>query len=149
MKLVVTTPLAIVVEVEDIRHLRAEDESGSFGIRPGHADFLTALAVSVLTWRDRAGGEHHVAVRGGVLEVQGGRTVAIASREAVAGDDLQWLEKEVLAGFHRRLDEERTARIDSHRLYLNAIRQIYRYLRPEAGAGGGPPPSGPRAGASQ
>ncbi len=149
MKLVVTTPLAIVVEVEDIRHLRAEDESGSFGIRPGHADFLTALAVSVLTWRDGAGGEHHVAVRGGVLEVQDGRTVAVASREAVAGDDLQWLEKEVLTSFHRRLEEERAARIDSHRLYLNAIRQIYRYLRPEAAAGGGPPLSGPRAGASQ
>ena len=35
-------------------HLRAEDDTGAFGILPGHADFLTVLAVSVVTWRDDA-----------------------------------------------------------------------------------------------
>ena len=54
MRLTVTTPLAIVVEADDVAHLRAEDETGAFGILPGHADFLTALAVSVVTWRDSA-----------------------------------------------------------------------------------------------
>ena len=58
MKLNVSTPLAIVVDVDDLAYLRAEDETGAFGILPGHADFLTALAVSVLTWRDRTGIEH-------------------------------------------------------------------------------------------
>ena len=46
MKLSVATPLALVVEADDVRHLRAEDDTGAFGILPGHADFLTALAVS-------------------------------------------------------------------------------------------------------
>ena len=69
MNLTVTTPLAIVAEADDVAHLRAEDETGAFGILSGHADFLTALAVSVVTWRDRRGTEHHVAVRGGMLEV--------------------------------------------------------------------------------
>ncbi|HLN22636.1 MAG TPA: F0F1 ATP synthase subunit epsilon, partial [Patescibacteria group bacterium] len=72
MKLTVSTPLALLVEAEDVQAVRAEDDSGSFGILPGHADFLTALGVSVMTWRDHAGGEHHVALRGGVLEVIGG-----------------------------------------------------------------------------
>jgi F-type H+-transporting ATPase subunit epsilon len=31
--------------------LRAEDASGSFGILPGHAPFLTALAISIVSWR--------------------------------------------------------------------------------------------------
>ena len=44
MRLTVTTPLAIVAEADDVAHLRAEDDTGAFGILPGHADFLTALA---------------------------------------------------------------------------------------------------------
>jgi F-type H+-transporting ATPase subunit epsilon len=131
MRLIVTTPLAIVVETDDVAHLRAEDETGAFGILPGHADFLTALTVSVASWRDNRGAEHHVAVRGGMLEVRGGDTIAIASPEAVSGDDLHHLESEVLARFRRQLGEEQVARTDAQRLYLAAIRQIVRFLRME------------------
>jgi F-type H+-transporting ATPase subunit epsilon len=131
MRLTVTTPLAIVVDTDDVAHLRAEDPTGAFGILTGHADFLTALTVSVASWRDRAGKEHHVALRGGMLEVRGGNTIAIASREAVADDDLVHLETEVIARFRRQLAEERDARADAERLYLAAIRQISRFLRPE------------------
>jgi len=131
MKLLVTTPLAVITDVDDVRHLRAEDETGAFGILPGHADFLTALSLSVVSWRDATGAEHHLAVRGGMLEVRGGTDISIATREAVVGDDLHRLETEVLASFRRRGDEERTARTDAQRLYLAAIRQICRFLRPE------------------
>jgi F-type H+-transporting ATPase subunit epsilon len=134
MKLSVATPLAIVVEVVDVTHLRAEDDSGAFGILPGHADFLTALSLSVVTWRDEAGREHHVALRGGTLEVRGGDTIRIATREAVADDDLSRLEKQVLASFRRRTAEEAKARLDAQRLYLAAIRQICRFLNPERSA---------------
>jgi F-type H+-transporting ATPase subunit epsilon len=130
VNLTVTTPLAIIVEADDVAHLRAEDETGAFGILSGHADFLTALAVSVVSWRDRRGTEHHVAVRGGMLEVRGGQTIAIATPEAVCGDDLHLLESEVLARFRRQLEEEQAARVDAQRLYLAAIRQICRLLRP-------------------
>ena len=51
----------------------------------------------MVSWRDDRGAEHHVAVRGGMLEVRGGDTIAIATPEAVAGDDLHRLETEVLA----------------------------------------------------
>ena len=131
MILSVTTPLAIVIDVSDVAHLRAEDDTGAFGILPGHADFLTALSVSVASWRDDRGFEHHVAVRGGMLEVRDGDAIAIATPEAVPGDDLHRLESEVLANFRRQLDEEQAARTDAQRLYLTAIRQIARYLRAE------------------
>lgn len=130
MKLTITTPLALVVERDDVVHLRAEDETGAFGVLDHHADFLTALVVSVVTWRDRSGAEHHVAVRGGMLEVRSGDTIAIATPEAVLDDDLHRLESEVLARFRRALAEEQGARIDAQRLYLAAIRQIYRLIRP-------------------
>jgi len=131
VKLTVTTPLAIVVDADDVTHLRAEDETGAFGILPGHADFLTALAVSVASWRDARGAEHHVAVRGGMLEVRGGEAITIAAPEAVTGDDLRQLESEVLARFHRQLAGEQAAHSDAQRLYLAAIRQIVRFLRAE------------------
>jgi F-type H+-transporting ATPase subunit epsilon len=131
MNLTVTTPLAIVSKAENVAHVRAEDDTGAFGILRGHADFLTALAISVVSWRDDRGAEHHIAVRGGMLAVSGGDTITVATREAVADDDLHRLESEVLASFHRRSEEEVTARIDAQRLYLAAIRQIYRFLRPE------------------
>jgi F-type H+-transporting ATPase subunit epsilon len=130
VKLTVATPLAVVVDAGNVAHVRAEDDSGAFGILPGHADFLTALAVSVVGWRDADGGEHYVAVRGGMLEVRGGDEIAVATPEAVAGDDLHRLEAEVLVRFRRQLAEEQAARTDAQRLYLAALRQIVRYLRP-------------------
>jgi F-type H+-transporting ATPase subunit epsilon len=131
MRLSVATPLAIVIEASYVAHLRAEDDTGTFGILPGHADFLTALAVSVASWQDDRGIEHHVALRGGMLEVRDGDAIAIATPEAVAGDDLQRLETEVLARFRRQLVEEQAVRTDAQRLYLAAIRQIARFLRAE------------------
>lgn len=143
MKLSVTTPLAVIADVDDVAHLRAEDETGSFGILPGHADFLTALSLSVVSWRDMNGVEHHLAVSGGMLEVRGGGTVTIATREAVSGDDLHRLETEVLAAFRRRREEEQAARTDAQKLYLAAVRQICRFLRPERtpAVRGGPSPA--------
>jgi F-type H+-transporting ATPase subunit epsilon len=132
VNLTVTTPLAIAAEAVDVAHLRAEDETGAFGILPGHADFLTALPISVVTWRDREGKEHHIAVRGGMLQITGGKEIEIATREAVPGDDLQQLQSEVLDRFRRQLAEEQTAHADAERLYLAAIRRIYETLRPHS-----------------
>ncbi len=132
MKLTIATPLAIIVESDAIAHLRAEDETGAFGILPGHADFLTALSVSVASWRDRDGIEHHAALRGGMLEVREGDEIAIATREAIVSDDLHHLETEVLATFRRGMEDERVARTDAQRLYLAAIRQICRFVRSES-----------------
>lgn len=143
MKLVITTPTAVAVSAENMVSLRAEDDSGWFGILPGHADFLTALAVSVVSWREIEEGrpvaagdvrssrrERYCAVRGGVLTVRGGDTVAIATREAVAGDDLERLEDEVLERFRSEADAEASARTGAARLHLAAVQRLMGYLRP-------------------
>jgi F-type H+-transporting ATPase subunit epsilon len=130
MKLVVITPTEVPLDEEAVRHIRAEDQSGAFGIEPGHANFLTTLVVCVVRWRDRRGDEHYVAVRGGVLRVRGGEVVEIATREAVVNDDLGHLHSEVLASMRQNADTERSARSGVLRLEHAAIRQIYRYLRP-------------------
>ena len=137
MRLRIITPLLVVVDEDGIRALRAEDATGSFGILPGHADFLTRLAISVVRW-ERAGGiRHYCAVRRGVLSVSAGRDIAIATREAVPGGDLATLDKTVLNRFRADIEEERTEHVESTRLQLNAIRQIMRHLRLGSRAGTG------------
>jgi F-type H+-transporting ATPase subunit epsilon len=127
------TPLSVVVD-EEIDNLRAEDTSGSFGIRPGHAPFLTALAISILIWQ-KAEAERFCALRGGVMTVTGGTTIAIATREAVAGDNLTTLDTEVLARFQSDADEERIEHVETMRLQLHTIRRMISRLQPAAGMG--------------
>jgi len=136
MELVITTPASVAARVGDVAHLRAEDASGAFGILPGHADLLTALSVSVVSWRCTDGREGHCAVRGGVLTVSEGTRIAVATREAVVGDDLHALEHEVLARFRRAREDEGEARTGARRLHLAAVRHILAYLRPERRAAG-------------
>lgn len=130
MRLSIVTPLAVAVAEDGILALRAEDGSGGFGIMPGHADFLTSLAVAVVDWKRADGTRHYCAVRGGMLSVTEGRDIAIATREAVPGDDLLTLQDVVLARFRADLDSERKARADVTGLQIAAIRQIMRRLKP-------------------
>lgn len=142
MRLVVTTPRALVLEAGDVAAVRAEDESGSFGVLPGHADFLTVLPVSVLSWIDSAGAAHNVALRRGVLRVSGGATVFVAAREAVAGGALEELETAVLERFRAAEREEASARVATERLHLATMRALHRYLGARSGYGHAAPDGG-------
>lgn len=122
------TPASIVVDAGDAAYVRAEDETGAFGILEGHADFLTVLIPCVVTWRDRGGRERHVAVRGGVLAVRGRHLVEIATREAVGEETLQALGESVLARFREEAETEEQARCSAAQLQAATIRQLQRYL---------------------
>ncbi len=137
MRLLITTPTAVVVDDLNVTAVRAEDETGSFGILDRHADFLTVLTVSVVAWHRADGRQRYCAVRRGVLRVEDGSEVAVATREAIVGDDLDHLEQVVLAQLRSAIDTERAARTESLQLQMKAIRQIIRYLRPERIVGGG------------
>ena len=130
MRLRITTPLTLVVDEDAVQVVSAEDASGGFGIQPHHADFLTSLAVGVVSWKDQTGTRHYCAVHGGVLTVTNGRDVAITTREAIRGDDLAVLDQAVLDRFGADAEAERAGRVDSTKLQLRAIREIVRHLRP-------------------
>jgi F-type H+-transporting ATPase subunit epsilon len=135
----ITMPTALVAELDDVLHVRAEDASGAFGILRRHADFLTVLETSVVSWRRAKGAEGHCAVRSGILTVSGGERIAIATREAVLGDDLVHLESEVLEAFRCKTAEEQSAQAGSARLQVAAMRRIFDYLRPQRDGGKRPP----------
>lgn len=130
MKLVITEPMRLVADYADIASLRAEDESGGFGILPGHADLLTVLPPSVVSWRHQDERSGCCAVRGGIMTVRDGTSVSIATRQAQLGQDLDQLEHAVLDRFRAEADAERVARVAEMRLHVAAIRKIIEALRP-------------------
>ncbi len=128
MKLTVATPTRMVVETDDARHVRAEDATGAFGIRPGHADFVTTLPVSVVTWRNGQDHEHFVVVGGGVFMVEDGRHVQIVTRRAVTDDEIDRLGDRALADFRETMEAETESRTAVNRLHAVTMRQIQRVL---------------------
>ena len=134
LHLTVTTPAQILVDSGDVAAVRAEDESGSFGILPGHAYLLTALVPSVVRWRTADGSTHFCAVRGGVFTVSAGRNVSVACREGVLGDSLEDLEAKVRTLRAQQIEADRKARVEQVRLHALAVRQLLRYLRPSPAA---------------
>lgn len=123
------------IDADDVRAVRAEDASGAFTLWPGHADFITVLGAGVLSWR--CGDEavwRHCALRGGVLTVHGGREVAVAAREAVAGDDLAALRQQVRERLRQRQQQEDDSRREQRALELRVLREL---LRSAHDGGGG------------
>lgn len=135
MRLRIITPLAVVVDEDAIAAICAEDDSGSFGVLARHADFLTSLSVSVVNWKRADGTRRYCAVRRGMFSVTAGKDVAVATREAIAGDDLATLDATVLARFRAEIEQERSERFASTQLQLNAIRRIVSQIQP-SGSGG-------------
>jgi F-type H+-transporting ATPase subunit epsilon len=131
LKLRIVTPLAVIAEA-DFTSLRAEDASGGFGILQGHAAFLTALTISIVSWRQGAV-ETFCALRGGTLVVTGGTTVTITTREAVLGTDLATLDAEVLARFRTEGEAERTEHVETMQLQINVIRRMVSRLQRNSG----------------
>lgn len=135
MKLTIVTPLSIDVEEDGVLSVTAEDESGGFGILPGHADFVTALTICVVSWKRADSSWRHCAIRGGSLTICEGESVVVTSREAIPGDDLDSLDNVVLARFVTEADAEKNEHTDSTRTQLAAIRQIVRNLHAAGTAG--------------
>ena len=131
MKLSITSVATTMSLEQDVVSLRAIDASGYFGIRRGHADFLTVLDIGVISWVAADGRENYCAARGGILRVKDGNYVEIVSREAIIDDDLTRLESSIIGEFHRRDEAERSVRFESRRLELQMVKEIMRYLRPE------------------
>lgn len=143
LSLTISTPMEVIVNAVPVVTVRAEDDSGGFGLLPGHTDVLTALPASVVRWRDLDGRSHFCAIRAGLLTLTGGTRVAIACRDAILGDDLQALEEDVRRLRAAQAEADRRVRVEQMRLHAQAVRQMMRFLRPDMPNTFGHPPSAP------
>ena len=137
MRLLITDPLAVVADRTDVTSLRAEDESGGFGILTGHADLADRVA--------GLGGVLAACGRRGLLRRAARR--AVRARRAghrhrheggaCAATTSTTLEASVLVRFRAEAEAERTGRVDEHAAAApSAIRRIVEALRPDAPDGG-------------
>ena len=124
MHLVLSSLGTVLVDAAGVRSVRAQDATGSFGLWPGHEDLLAVLSVGLLSWRDAQDAWHWCAVRSGVLTLQRGCELQIASREAVLGDDPAQLERTVLEQLRQRQQTEDHARRESHQIEVQLLRQL-------------------------
>lgn len=138
MTLVISTPLEVVLRADGVRSVRAEDESGSFGVWPGHVPLLTVLRACVLHWRRAEGPWSYCALRGGVMTTDRDGRIAIACRKAIPGTDLAALQGSIARQTEIEEDAARTARIRQAQMHTQAIRQIMRHI-----SGGGGPAADP------
>jgi len=131
MKLRVLMPSQVVME-EDVVHVTVEGLTGSLGIRPGHAPLVTALVQGILSARLPGGRQRHVALDGGVMLVNAD-LVEVVSRQAVAGDDLDSLEKTALAQFQKEAQEQQANYIAFEKMRIRFMRSILEFERAEGG----------------
>lgn len=131
MRLTVITPACVLVDQADVAAIRAEDASGQFGILPQHADFLTTLTVSVLSWRGADGATTYAALRGGVLTVERGE-VRVTTPEAVLASSLDSLAADTLD----RLARDQAAEQRTHQVVARCEQQILAELAHEVRQGG-------------
>jgi len=136
LHLSIVTPSARLVDAPSVQSVRSEDQSGSFGILPGHADFLTVLVPTVVRWREQ-GEAHYCIVDGGVFTVRDGRDVAIACRQGKVGANVEELIEDVARMRMDALDASRRARVEEMRLHARAVRQLMRLMRGDGGAAPG------------
>jgi F-type H+-transporting ATPase subunit epsilon len=135
LALTIATPSRVLVDEAGIASLRAEDESGGFGVLPGHADLVSALPSSVVRWRGPKGPWRYCVVGDAVFAVTGGARVDIACRSGLVGDDLDALMGQAEASRAAELDAARRARVEQTRLHAQAIRRLMRLLHPGAPEG--------------
>ena len=106
MKLRILVPRRVLL-CEEATKIIAESPSGSFCLLPRHVDFFTALVPGVLTFTQTGGEEVFVAVDEGLL-VKQGNDVLVSTRQAIRGENLGDLQREVREVF-ASLDEREKA----------------------------------------
>lgn len=122
MNLKVALPATVLVD-EPVRKIVVEAENGSFGILPRHIDFVAALVPGVLTYVDAEGRERFLGIDEATL-IKCGDEVMISARNAVEGDDLSNLRRQVEAAFILLDERERSARSALARLEAGIARRF-------------------------
>ncbi len=136
LHLKIATPARVVIDSAAVRSVRAMDDSGSFGILPGHAALITVLSASVIEWCETSGERRYCVVRGGVLTVEDGQRVTIAARHAIPGGRLDDLEATVIEARATETEADRRARVAQVAFHAQAVRHLVQYLLPGAGGEG-------------
>ncbi|MDA8225023.1 MAG: F0F1 ATP synthase subunit epsilon [Betaproteobacteria bacterium] len=127
MRLRVSLPEAVLLDVDGVRTVVAETVDGSLGILPQRLDCVALLLPGILSYATDVAQRHYVAVDAGVL-VKAGEDVQVSARHALSGNDLAAMQQAVDDMLRQVDEEEREARVLLARMESGFIRQ-FRNLR--------------------
>lgn len=127
MRLRVSLPEAVLLDVDGVRSVVAETVDGSLGILPQRLDCVAVLVPGILSYATDAAQRQYVAVDDGVL-VKAGEDVQVSVRHALSGNDLAAMQQAVDDMLRQVDEEEREARVLLARMESGFIRQ-FRKLR--------------------
>jgi len=110
-----------------VQSVVAPGVEGYFGVRPGHAPFLTELGVGRVTIRGEHGQELRLAVSGGFLEVSSEKATVLAeTAEAASEIDRDRAERAVDRARRRLAGETGEASVDPERARVALRRAVNR-----------------------
>ena len=138
MRLRVLSPLATILDRQDIVHVQARDDSGAFGIKTGHAPFLTALPPTVVTVHTDRDHAFYIAVAGGILRVDRDG-VLISSPDAAVGEELAPLAARVTAEKAARQQRQTEGHAQERKLQATLIHHLLDSVTSDRAGDGGVP----------
>jgi F-type H+-transporting ATPase subunit epsilon len=127
MYLKIVLPTEIFYQSE-VMKIIAEGKQGFFTLLPRHIDFVSGLVPGILYVYPQLNEEKYIAIDQGIL-VKCGPSVLISSRQAIAGTNLETLEKIVREQFKILDDQERKSRSAAAKLEAGIIRKFIEFER--------------------
>jgi F-type H+-transporting ATPase subunit epsilon len=111
--------------LEDIASLVATDDSGQFGILPGHEPLVTAVAAGLIRCRRANGGIHHLACTGGVLLCRDDQVRIVSARFLIGERDEELTAQldQMLSGEEAEQAIGRQSRAQVDRALLKRLRE--------------------------
>lgn len=122
MTLKIMVPNRILVD-QEARKVSAEAQNGNFTILPRHIDSVAALVPGILSFTAEDGKEVFLAVDEGLL-VKCAEDVAVATADAVQGENLETLHRALREQFLGRDERRRRSRTVLSRLETTLARRF-------------------------
>ena len=106
-----------------VKKVVGEAKNGPFCLLPAHIDFVTVMAPGIFYTVTEEGQEVYLAINEGVL-LKTGRDVTLATRNAVKGENLGSLKRQVEEDFKRIDQQDRKARQALQKLEADFVRRF-------------------------
>ena len=106
-----------------VKKVVGEAKNGSFCLLPAHIDFVTVMAPGIFYTVTEESQEVYLAINEGVL-LKTGRDVTLATRNAVKGENLGSLKRQVEEDFKRIDEQDRKTRQALQKLEADFVRRF-------------------------
>jgi len=114
--------------IPDVVSFVGADRTGSFGILPGHARFMTSLAFGLARFRRAAAGWHYLALPGALLYFNDD-ILTLSTRHYLVDEDYSRISEALSEQLAAEEEALRDIKTSLHRMEEEALRRMWRLGR--------------------